>query len=103
MDEHRAVKELKRRDNLRDNMTSLELALTMLGEAASTAIHKSRDSQGLMALQRDAGDAGAIAGAARLQIEAQTGQPVVSPENARSLTARTEQPRLFGGETPDSE
>jgi DNA-damage-inducible protein D len=47
LDEHRGVKELERRDNLRDNMTSLELALTMLSEATSTAIHQSRDSQGL--------------------------------------------------------
>ena len=66
MDEHRQVKLLKRRDNLRDNMTSLELALTMLSEATSTAMHQARDSQGLMELQRDAGEAGAIAGAARL-------------------------------------
>ena len=96
LDEHRAVKGLKKRDNLRDNMTSLELALTMLTEATSTAIHQARDSQGLMELQRDAGEAGAIAGAARLQIEARTGQPVVSADNARTLTAKAEQPRLFG-------
>lgn len=103
MDEHHAVKGLKKRDNLRDNMTSLELALTILSEATSTAIHQSRDSQGLTELQRDAGEAGAIAGSARLQIEARTGLPVVSPENARTLTARAAQPRLFGGEPADSE
>ncbi len=96
LDEHRAVKGLKKRDNLRDNMTSLELALTMLTEATSTAIHQARDSQGLMELQRDAGEAGAIAGATRLQIEERTGQPVVSEDNARTLTAKAEQQRLFG-------
>ena len=96
LDEHRAVKGLKKRDNLRDNMTSLELALTMLTEATSTAIHQARDSQGLMELQRDAGEAGAIAGATRLQIEERTGQPVVSADNAKTLTAKAEQPRLFG-------
>jgi hypothetical protein len=95
MDDHREVKGLKKRDNLRDNMTSLELALTMLTEATSTAIHQARDSQGLMELQRDAGEAGAIAGSARLQIEARTGRPVVSGENARTLTAKAEQSVLF--------
>lgn len=103
MDEHRQVKHLKKRDNLRDNMTSLELALTMLSEATSTAIHQTRDSQGLMELQRDAGEAGAIAGAARLQIEERTRQPVVSADNAKTLTAKSEQARLFGDSAPERE
>lgn len=95
-DEHRQVKSLKQRDNLRDNMTTLELALTMLSEATSTTLHQTRDSQGLMELQRDALRAGEIAGNARQQIESETGRPVVSPENAKSLTARAAQPGLFG-------
>ena len=95
-DAHRQVKSLKQRDNLRDNMTTLELALTMLSEATSTTLHQTRDSQGLMELQRDALRAGEIAGNARQQIESETGRPVVSPENAKSLTARAAQPGLFG-------
>lgn len=93
--EHRAIKHLKRQVDLRDNMTSLELALTTLAEATSTAIHQARDSQGFVELQRDAGEAGDIAGGARQQIEARTERPIVSAENARSLTAKAKQPQLF--------
>lgn len=102
-DEHRQAKSLKQRDNLRDNMTTLELALTMLSEATSTALHQTRDSQGLVELQRDALRAGEIAGNAREQIETEIGRPVVSAENAKSLTARTAQPQLFApGNASDS-
>lgn len=93
--EHRQVKRLSTRANLRDNMTSLELALTMLAEASSTAIHQTRDSQGFVELQRDAGEAGEVAGAARQDIEARTGQQVVSSQNAKQLTARAQQPPLL--------
>jgi DNA-damage-inducible protein D len=64
-DEHKGIKQLKKRENLRDNMSTLELALTMLSEATSTALHHARDSQGFTPLQHDARDAGEIAGAAR--------------------------------------
>jgi DNA-damage-inducible protein D len=74
-DEHKGVKQLKKRDNLRDNMTTLELALTMLLEATSTALHQAREGQGFTPLQQDAREAGRIAGGARQQIEAATGQP----------------------------
>jgi hypothetical protein len=94
-DEHKGVKQLKKRENLRDNMTTLELALTMLSEPTSTALHQAHDSQGFTPLQQDAREAGAIAGAARLQIEAATGQPVVSAENAKTLTAWAQQPSLL--------
>lgn len=101
-DAHREVKALKRRDNLRDSMTSLELALTMLSEATSTALHQTRDSQGLVELERDALRAGEIAGTARQQIESETGRSVVSAENAKSLTARAAQSQLFApGSTSD--
>ena len=100
-DEHKGVKQLKKRGNLRDNMTTLELALTMLSEATSTALHQARDSQGFTPLQQDAREAGEIAGSARQQIEAATGQPVVSAENAKTLTARAQQPSLLP--TDDSE
>ncbi|MGH2514593.1 MAG: phage antirepressor protein, partial [Ktedonobacterales bacterium] len=94
-DEHKAVKSLNRGENLRDNMTTLELALTMLSEATSTVLHQTRDSQGFLPLQRDARRAGEIAGAARREIEAESGVPVVSSENANTLTAHAVQPRLF--------
>ncbi|HEX8727585.1 MAG TPA: hypothetical protein VF739_03125 [Ktedonobacterales bacterium] len=46
-------------------MTSLELALTMLSEAAATTMHQARDSQGFTELQRDTHEAGDVGGAAR--------------------------------------
>jgi DNA-damage-inducible protein D len=93
--EHQEIKHLASRANLRDNMTRLELALSTLAEATATEIHQARDSQGFVELQRDAGEAGEIAGTARRQIEERTGQRVVSSVNARQLTARAEQPGLF--------
>lgn len=46
-------------------------------------------------LQHDAHEAGDVAGATRRDIESRTGQPVVSSENYRTLTARAAQPELF--------
>ncbi|HEV2235228.1 MAG TPA: hypothetical protein VGR57_01080 [Ktedonobacterales bacterium] len=92
--EHKQTKHLPTRDNLPDNMTTLELALTTLAAATSTAIHQAHDSQGFMALQRDATEAGRIAGDARREIEDATGQPVISPANAQTLR-QSQQPPLL--------
>jgi DNA-damage-inducible protein D len=92
---HKAVKSLKKRDNLRDSMTSLELALTTLSEVAATTIHQARDSQGFTELQHNAHEAGEVGGAARKDIEARAGQPAVSAENFTTLTAPARQGRLF--------
>jgi DNA-damage-inducible protein D len=92
--EHKAVKALKKRHNLRDSMTPLELALTTLAELTATAIHQAHDSQGFMQLQSDTREAGDVAGSARRDIEARTKQPVVSPENYKTLTRPFEQPQL---------
>ena len=109
--EHKLYKSL-RRENLRDHMTDLELILTMLGEATSTAIHRERDSHGLPKLQTDAQDAGNVAGRTRRDIEAQTGQPVVSPENYLHLTGKEttrvkqpeqQQPPLIGDQEDSDE
>lgn len=101
--EHKAVKTLKKRDNLRDSMTALELALTTLAELTATAIHQAHDSQGFMQLQGDTREAGDVAGAARRDIEARTGQPVVSHENHKTLTRPFQQPQLPGGEGTDTQ
>lgn len=92
--EHKAVKALKKRDNLRDSMNLVEMALTGLAEATAIAIHQAHDSQGVPALQGDAREAGDVAGAARRDIEARTGQPVVSTENYKTLTRPFQQPQL---------
>ena len=52
--EHKSIKALKKRDNLRDSMSIVELALTSLAEATSTALHREHDSEGFGQLQGDA-------------------------------------------------
>lgn len=101
--EHKAVKTLKKRDNLRDSMSLVELALTSLAEATAAAIHQAHDSQGFNRLQGDAREAGGIAGAARKEIETATGQPVVSPENYKALTQPYAQRRLSAGSQASDE
>jgi DNA-damage-inducible protein D len=85
VEEHKAFKNLKRHHNLRDSMTTLELALIAFAEASATELHQARDSQGFPALQEDVCDAGEVAGAARRDLEARTGRRVVSSENYRTL------------------
>lgn len=97
VDEYKQVKDLDR-ENLRDHMTDIELILTMLAEATTTKLHRDRDSQGLTPLTKDARDGGAVAGRTRKDIEAQTGKPVIAPENFKTLTAR-EPRKLKKGES----
>lgn len=97
VEEHKAVKGLKKRHNLRDSMTVLELLLTQLGEATATELHQAHDSHGFGELQGDTQQAGRIAGDTRRQIEEQSGRPVVSPENYRTLTQPFQQPQLLNG------
>jgi len=79
--EHKQIKSLSSRHNLRDSMTTLELLLTGLAEETSKTLHQARDSQGMRALEKDAHEAGEVGGAARRDIEQRSGQPVVSAEN----------------------
>lgn len=78
--EHKKLKQLKR-ENLRDHMTGLELAFTILGEAATTEITRQEDAQGFTENQTAARKGGRIAGNARRELEAETGKPVVSRTN----------------------
>lgn len=83
--EHRQVKHIGQRQNLRDSMTTMELLLTALSEETARELHQARDSQGYGELHRDAGEAGEVGGAARRDIEGRTGRPVVSGENYKTL------------------
>jgi DNA-damage-inducible protein D len=83
--EHKATKHIGQRGDLRDSMTPLELALTILSEATATELHQVHDSQGIKELKHDVGEAGEVGGAARKDIEARTGCPVVSDENYKTL------------------
>ncbi len=96
--QHKQVKALKMKDNLRDSMTTMELLLTALSEETAKTLHQVHDSQGMTLLERDAREAGEVAGATRRDIEARTGVPVVSSENYTSLTARAQQGQLFDDE-----
>lgn len=94
---HKELKGLSSQ-NLRDHMTDLELILTMLGETTTTTITKQRDAKGILQLGQAAKAGGSIAGGARKQIEAETGQKVVSSSNFLGSRQREADPvRLTEG------
>ncbi len=78
--EYKNLKGLKR-ENLRDHMDDFELIFNMLGERATTEIHRNEDSQGISKLKEDAEIGGDIAGTARKQLEKKLGRSLVSTEN----------------------
>ena len=83
----RQYKNLKglKKENLRDNMSDLELVLTMLAEASTTDIAKAEQPQGFDENQKVARRGGNVAGVARKALEAETGRPVVTAQNAESF------------------
>lgn len=83
----RQYKQLKglKKENLRDNMSDLELVLTMLAEASTTDIAKAEQPRGLNENQKVARRGGNVAGIARKALEAETGRPVVTAQNAESF------------------
>ena len=83
----RQYKNLKglKKENLRDNMSTLELALNMLAEATTTELTKTQNPYGLEENREVAQSGGKIAGDARKNIEAQTGKPVITSDNAARL------------------
>ncbi|MBQ3469414.1 hypothetical protein IJH16_00355 [Candidatus Saccharibacteria bacterium] len=82
--EYKNHKGLKK-ENLRDNMTDLELVLTMLSEASTTELAKVENPQGFLENQKIARRGGKIAGNARAEIEAETGRKVISSSSAPEL------------------
>jgi len=70
-----------RRENLRDHMNDLELIFTMLGERATTEIHRTENSTGLPKLKADSKAGGSIAGGARKKLEKRLNKPISSKEN----------------------
>lgn len=83
----RQYKNLKglRKENLRDDMSDLELVLTMLAEASTTDIAKAEQPQGFDENQKVARRGGNVAGVARKALEAETGKTVVTAQNAESF------------------
>ncbi len=82
---HKDIKGLDKQ-NLRDNMSNLELALITLAEATTTELHKTNDSQGVKELKKDANKGGSIASITRKNIEKNIKRPVVTSENAKDFT-----------------
>ncbi len=85
--EYQKFKGLKR-ENLRDHMDDFELIFNMLGERATTEIHRNENSQGVIKLKSDAKAGGNIAGGARKKLEKRLGRSVVSKKNFLPLKKR---------------
>ncbi len=79
--EYKQFKGLKK-ENLRDNMTNLEIAFNILAEASATELSKQRDPKGFQQQKQIAQDGGSVAKAARNQLEKQLGHSVISPTKA---------------------
>jgi len=84
----KGYKQLKglKKENLRDNMTTLEIVLNMLAEATTTEITKTMNPMGLEENKVVAKRGGSIAGNARKEIEQETGKPVITSKNAVDLS-----------------
>jgi hypothetical protein len=73
-----------KKENLRDNMTNLELVLNMLAEATTTEISKEKKPKTFAENKKIANQGGTIAGNTRKEIEAKTGKKVITPLNAKT-------------------
>ncbi len=87
--QYKKLKDLKK-ENLRDNMTNLELVLNMLAEATTTEISKERKPKTFEDNKRVAKQGGTIAGNTRREIEEKTGKRVVTSQNAKQLDKNKE-------------
>ena len=78
--EYKKLKGLKRQ-NLRDHMDDFELIFNMLGERATTEIHRTENSKSVSKLKADAWAGGDIAGGARIKLEKRLGRSIVTRNN----------------------
>ena len=85
----RQYKKLKglKKENLRDNMSTIEIVLNMLAEATTTELSKAHQPEGFSESQKIARRDGSYAGQVRQDIENNTGYPVVTSQNAAQLNA----------------
>lgn len=82
--EYKSLKGLKK-ENLRDNMTNMELVLNMLAETSSTEISKSKNCKGFKEAEDSVKKGGNIAKIAKEQLEKETGKKVISDKNAKEI------------------
>jgi len=74
-----------RKENLRDNMTNLELVLNMLAETATTEISQKKQPENFPESKKVAKEGGTIAGNARLEIESKTGKKIITSKKANKF------------------
>jgi len=91
--EYKQYKDLKK-ENLRDNMTNLELVLNMLAEATTTEISKEKKPKTFDENKEVAKQGGTVAGNTRKEIESKTGKKIVSSQNAKALKAGKDSKKL---------
>ena len=91
--QYKKHKNLKK-ENLRDNMTNLELVLNMLAEATTAEISKEKKPASLTENKKIAHQGGTIAGNTRKEIEANTGKKIVTSQNAKILQGKKESKKL---------
>ncbi len=80
-----------KKENLRDNMTNLEIALNILAEASTTEISKQRDPKCFKAQKQVAKEGGSVAKAARNQLESKLGRSVISSSKASDYLLPTDE------------
>lgn len=88
--EYKEFKDLKK-ENLRDNMTNLELVLNMLAETSTTELSKKKKPKTLGENKKIARKGGAVAGNARKDLEKKLGESVISPTNEKELGIRDDE------------
>ncbi len=82
--EYKNLKQLKK-ENLRDNMTNLELVLNMLAETSTTELSKKEKPETFLENKKVARKGGGVAGSARKDLEEKLGDSIISPLNAKDL------------------
>ena len=82
--EYKNLKGLKK-ENLRDNMTNMELVLNMLAETSATEISKSKKQKGFKEAENSVIEGGNVARVAKEQLERKIGKKVVSDKNAKEI------------------
>lgn len=92
--QYKQLKSLKK-ENLRDNMTNMELVLNMLAETATTEISQKREPKDFEENKTVAREGGSVAGNARKEIETKTGKHVLTSKNAHDLLNKKPQKKLL--------
>ena len=91
--QYKNLKDLKK-ENLRDNMTNLELVLNMLAETSTTELSKDQKPKTLNENRNVARKGGSVAGVARKDLEKKLGKSVISPLNAKELKQKEDDKKI---------